>query len=94
MNYAVDMRARFNDTEFEDHMSKLVNLKQLHFVEEYYEEFEALLNLLQLSDEYSFSIFVSNLKPDLFKSVRLFHLNTYIGLNTSQIDGNHTIQFA
>ena len=94
MNYEVDMRARFNDTEIEDLMFELISLKQVNYVEEYYEEFEALLNLLQLSDEYSFIIFVSNLKPDLFKSVRLFHLNTYIGLNTSQTDGNHTIQFA
>ena len=42
-------------------------------MEEYYEEFEALLNLLQLSEEYALSILVSNLKPEVSKSVRLFH---------------------
>ena len=74
--YAVDMRARFNDNEFTDPMSELVSLRQTNSVEEYYEEFEALLNLLQLSDDYSLSIFISNLKSDLSKSVRLFHPTT------------------
>ena len=74
--YAVDMRVRFNDNEFTDPMSELVSLRQTNSVEEYYEEFEALLNLLQLSDDYSLSIFISNLKSDLSKSVRLFHPTT------------------
>ena len=74
--YAGNMRARFHDTEFTDPMSELVSLKQTNSVEDYYEEFEALLNLLQLSDDYALSIFVSNLKPDISKSVRLFHPNT------------------
>ena len=72
-DYAGDMRARFHDTEFSDPLFELVSLKQINSVEEYYEEFEALLNLLQLSDEYALSIFVSNLKADISKSVRLFH---------------------
>ena len=59
------MRARFNDNEFADPMSKLVSLKQINFVEEYYEDFKALLNLLHLLDKYSLGIFVSNLKPDV-----------------------------
>ena len=45
-DYAGDMRARFHDTEFSDPMFELVSLKQSNSVEEYYEEFEALLNLL------------------------------------------------
>ena len=57
-------------------MAKLVSLKQLSFVEEYYEEFEALLNLLQLTDEYSLSVFVSNLKPEIAKPIRLFYPKT------------------
>ena len=74
--YARDMRARFSDTEYIDPMSELVSLKQSKSVEEYYDEFEALLNLLQLSDEYSLSVFVSNLKLEISKSVRLFHPKT------------------
>ena len=45
-------------------------------VEEYYEKFKGLLNLLQLPDDYSLSIFVSNLTPNLSKWIRLFHLKT------------------
>ena len=59
--YAVDMRARFNDTEFADPMSELVSLKQINSTKEYYEEFEALLNLFHLSNEYSLNIFVSKI---------------------------------
>ena len=54
----------------------MVSLKHFLSVEEYYEEFEGLLNLLHLTDEYSLSIFISNLKPEVAKSVRLFEPKT------------------
>ena len=73
IEYMADMRARFHDTEFQDPMSEIVSLKQSQTVEEYYDEFEGLLNLIQLPDDYALSIFVSNLKPELSKAVRLFH---------------------
>ena len=72
-DYVTDMRARFHNTKFGDPMSEIVSLKQNNTIEEYYEEFEALLNLLQLTKEYSLGIFVSNLKSKLSKAVRLFH---------------------
>ena len=75
-NYALDMRARFHDTEFTNPMSELVSLKQATSIEEYYKKVEALLNLLQLSNDYSLIVFVSNLKTDISKSVRLFHLKS------------------
>ena len=74
--YVLEMRRRFCDLEYADPMSELVSLKHTNSVEEYYEEFEALLNLLQLSDEYALSVFVSNLKPEISKSVRLFYPKT------------------
>ena len=73
MYVMMDMRSKFSDIEYIDPMSKLVNLKQSKSVEEYYDEFEALLNLLQLSDEYSISVIMSNLKLEISKPVRLFH---------------------
>ena len=45
-------------------------------MEEFYEEFEGLLNHLQLSDEYALSIFLGNLKPEVSKPVRLFYPKT------------------
>ena len=45
-------------------------------MEEIYEEFESLLNLLQLHDDYALSVFISNLKLDISKHVRLFYLKT------------------
>ena len=71
--YAKEMKARFADDEYADPMSELVSLKQTTSVEKYYDEFESLLNLLQLSDEYALSIFLSNLKPNLSKSIRFFN---------------------
>ena len=44
--YMAEMRSRFHANEYTDPMSNLVNLKQTSTVEEFYEEFEALLNLL------------------------------------------------
>ena len=74
--YIKEMRARFCDNEFADLMSELVSLKQSSSVEEYYEEFKSLLKLLDLTDEYSLSVFVSNLKHKIAKSVRLFFPKT------------------
>ena len=70
------MRARFHYIEFTDPITDLVCFRQLTTVEEYYEEFEALLNLLQLLKDYALSIFVSNLKSEISKFVRLFHPKT------------------
>ena len=70
------MRVRFSDSQFIDPMSGLVSLIQANTIEEYYEEFEALLNLFNLSDEYCLSIFISNIKHDISRSVRLFQPKT------------------
>ena len=72
-HYLQDMRSRFSSNEFTDPMLELVGLKQTHTVEQYYDEFESLLNLLQLPDDYALSIFINNLKPELSRPVRLFY---------------------
>ena len=75
-HYLQEMRIRFNNNDYIDPMLELVGLKQNGSVDEYYDEFESLLNLLQLSDEYALSIFISNLKPELSKPLRLFFPQT------------------
>ena len=74
--YIMEMRTRFSDNEFTNLMLKIVSLKQTAFVEDFYEEFECLLNLLQLLDDYALSIFIGNLKPEISKPVRLFYPKT------------------
>ena len=74
--YLEEMRRRFGDTEFSDPMSDIVTLKQYGSVDNYYDEFLSLLNSLQLSSDYGLSIFISNLKPDISKTVRLFFPKT------------------
>ena len=70
------MRSRFSDNEYSDPMLELVSLRQTKTVEEFYEEFESLLNLLQLLDDYALNVFIDNLKPEISKSVRLFYPKT------------------
>ena len=53
-------------------MSDLITLKHTTTVEVYYEDFLHILNSLQLPSNYSLSIFISNLKSDIVKIVRLF----------------------
>ena len=71
-DYMKEMRKRFADTEFADPMSDLVTLKHTNTVDEYYEEFLHILNSLNLPTDYSLSVFISNLKADISRTVRLF----------------------
>ena len=70
------MRKRFGDTEFSDPMSDIVALKQQGSVEDYYEVFLTLLNALQLPPAYALSIFISNLRPEISNTVKLFFPKT------------------
>ena len=45
-HYLQEMRIQFNNNDYIDPMLELVGLKQNSFVDEYYDEFESLLNLL------------------------------------------------
>ena len=75
-DYLEDMRRRFADKEYEDPMSELVSLKHTTTVEDFYEDFLYILNSLQLPNDYAMSIFISNLKSDIAKTVRLFSPKT------------------
>ena len=72
-HYISEMRSRFSENEFSDPMLELVNLKHTGTVEEFYDEFESLLNILHLPDDYALIVFIGNLKPDISKPVRLFY---------------------
>ena len=75
--YLEAMRQRFGNTEFLDPMADLVALKQVGTVDDYYDDFLSLLNSLHLSADYALSIFISNLKLDISKMVRLFCPKTF-----------------
>ena len=55
-NYVYEMHIRFNESEYSDPMLEIMSLKHTTFVDEFYEEFESLLNLLQLPNEYALGI--------------------------------------
>ena len=72
-NYIDEMRIRFNEYEYSNPMLEIVSLKHTSSVEEFYEEFESLLNLLQLPSEYALSIFINSLELEISKLARLFY---------------------
>ena len=59
-------------SEYPDAIYELINLKQTN-VEDYYGEFEGFLNCLQPNEKDALSIFIHNLKSDIYKSLRLFY---------------------
>ena len=74
--YVTEMRDMFSENEFTNPMLEIVSLEQIAFVEDYYKEFESLLNLLHLPDDYVLSIFINNLKPDISRPIRSFYPKT------------------
>ena len=64
-------------TEFTDPMSDLISLKQTTTVETYYEDFLDIFNSLQLLADYALSIFISNLKLEISRTVKLFLPKTF-----------------
>ncbi|OMO94833.1 Retrotransposon gag protein [Corchorus olitorius] len=68
--YVAAMRSRFSSTKYFDALAELVMLRQTGTVDEYYDDFEKLLNLIDLKDHQDLSIFVTNIKPELSREVR------------------------
>ena len=72
--YVAKMWAKFHDNEFANHMSILVSLKKTTTMDEFYEEFEALLNILHVLEENALSIFVNNLNKKYLNMFNYFTL--------------------
>ncbi|GJY38027.1 gypsy/ty3 retroelement polyprotein [Tanacetum coccineum] len=73
--YEREVQKRF-DSVFEDPMVELKNLKQVTTVQLYQEQFEALMNKVDLSEAYAVSLFIGGLKDGISMSVRMFKPNT------------------
>ncbi|OMO52671.1 Retrotransposon gag protein [Corchorus olitorius] len=69
--YILGMRERFGCNQYRNPLSELIALKQIGSVDDYYDQFESLLNLLKLSDEDAMSFFITNLKSELHQQVNL-----------------------
>ncbi|OMO98259.1 Retrotransposon gag protein [Corchorus olitorius] len=80
MEYILAMRVRFGSSQYFDGLAELASFKQSEkqSIDEYYDLFEPLLNLSQLTDRQGLSIFVINIKPDLSRAVRLSTPLTYM----------------
>ncbi|GKE40993.1 hypothetical protein Tco_1464398, partial [Tanacetum coccineum] len=64
------------DYVFEDPMVEIKNLKHLATVQFYQEQFEALMNKVELSEAYAISLFIGGSKDEISMSVRMFKPNT------------------
>nr|GEU34745.1 hypothetical protein [Tanacetum cinerariifolium] len=66
------------DFVFEDPMVELKILKHVTIVQLYQEKFEALMNMVELSEAYEVSLFIVGLKDEISMHVRMFKQNTLL----------------
>ncbi|OMP10036.1 Retrotransposon gag protein, partial [Corchorus olitorius] len=71
--YVAAMQSRFSSTKYFDALAELVMLRQNGTVDEYYDDFEKLLNMIDLKDHQALSICLTNIKPELLREVRKDH---------------------
>lgn len=76
--YAQELRERIRTSIFQDSMAELVLLRQQGSMEFYHDQFVSILTQLRLPKHYAFSIFVSNLKVEIRKYLRLFRPRTLV----------------
>ncbi|GJR30316.1 retrotransposable element Tf2 [Tanacetum coccineum] len=88
--YEREVQKRF-DPVFEDPMVDLKNLKQVTTVQFYQEQFEALLNKVDLSEAYAVSLFIGGLKAEISilclgtNAGQLFSLEIYADVSNSEV---------
>nr|GEY43811.1 gypsy/Ty3 retroelement polyprotein [Tanacetum cinerariifolium] len=64
------------DSVFEDPMVELKILKHVTTVQLYQEQFEAMMNKVELSEAYAVTLFIGGLKDEISMHVRMFKPNT------------------
>nr|XP_043620521.1 uncharacterized protein LOC122592345 [Erigeron canadensis] len=74
--YSRSTMARFSTTHMEDAMGALKALVQEGELDEYCDQFDKLLNKVTLCEEYSVSIFVEGLKPEIKCYLKMFKPKT------------------
>nr|GEV74561.1 hypothetical protein [Tanacetum cinerariifolium] len=73
--YEREVKNRF-DSVFEDPIVELKILKHVTTVQLYQEQFEALMNKVELSEAYAASLFIGGLKDEIIMHVRMFKPNS------------------
>ncbi|XP_071712436.1 uncharacterized protein [Rutidosis leptorrhynchoides] len=63
-------------TTVEDPLSELKNLRQIGSVDAYFDEFERLLNKIEVSEKHAISLFLAGLMKEIELSVRMFKPRT------------------
>ncbi|PKI67810.1 hypothetical protein CRG98_011783, partial [Punica granatum] len=74
--YVAALVSRFGEMGNDDPMADLKNLKQTGGVQDYLNEFDALLNKVTISEVDTLSHFLGGLKTEIQLSIRMFHPTT------------------
>lgn len=74
--YISALSARYGSDLFDDPMAELKGLRQIGSVLEYQDKFDALLNRVELLEEYAMSCFISGLKDEIQIPIKMFQPRT------------------
>lgn len=89
--YVRTLASRFSDCIFDEPMGELMSLRLKGTIQAYREQFEELLSILELLENYTVSCFLSGLKEEIQLSVHIFlpktlqHARTLAKLDKSKI---------
>jgi len=74
--YKTAITMRFGAKPYDDPLAELMKIRQLGSVEAYQEQFDALINRVELPNAYAVSCFLSGLNDDIQSAVRMFKPGT------------------
>lgn len=75
-DYVRALHHHFGNSLYEDPIAELLELKQSGSVQEFLDQFDELLDQVELSEEYAISCFLKGLKPEIEVQVRMLSLRT------------------
>ncbi|KAD5508745.1 hypothetical protein E3N88_16448 [Mikania micrantha] len=70
------MAPRFADSFIENAMEELISIAQVGELKEYFDQFDALLNKVTITEAYAICIFIHGLKPEIGGVLRMFKPQT------------------
>jgi len=74
--YKAAITMRFGAKPYDDPLAELMKIRQMGSVEMYQEQFDALINRVDLPNSYAVSCFLSGLNDDIQSAVRMFKPGT------------------
>lgn len=92
-DYVRPLHFRFGHTLYDDPMSELIESKQTGIVQEFLDQFDALLDEVELSEEYSINYFLEKVKPEIEVQVRMLEPRTLMKAYSLAKLVEHSLEF-